>query len=148
MDPAVTRRGLIRGVVVTAGAGIAGYVLAHGSSYASRKRVATAANASGYGGTSGRKQLTTLSAVPIGGGVILAQQDVVVTRDDNGDVHAFSATCTHQGCMVTEVTNGQIVCPCHGSRFNSSSGDPIAGPAPRPLPSVAVTVEGNAIFAG
>jgi Rieske Fe-S protein len=149
MDSGVTRRGLISGAVVAFGAGIAGFAVANSSSYASRKRETTAANSSGYGGTSGgRKQLTTLSAVPIGGGIVLSKKDVVVTRDDNGDVHAFSATCTHQGCQVTEVHDGQIFCPCHGSRFNASNGNPVAGPAPRPLPMVAVTVDGDAIFAG
>jgi Rieske Fe-S protein len=149
MDSAVTRRGLIRGSIVAVGAGIVGYLVANGSSYASHKRGTTAANSAGYGGTSnGHKELTTLSAVPVGGGVILSKQDVVVTRDSNGDVHAFSATCTHQGCQVTEVTNGQIICPCHGSHFDARTGDVVSGPAPRPLPPVTVTVEGNGIFTG
>jgi Rieske Fe-S protein len=148
MDPTVSRRGLIRGAVVTVGAGIAGFAVANTSSYAQRKRATAAANANGYGGTPKRKQLTALSAVPVGGGVVLANQDIVVTRDNAGAVHAFSATCTHQGCQVTDVANGQIICPCHGSRFNLQTGDPVAGPASRPLPSVAVTVEGGSIFAG
>jgi Rieske Fe-S protein len=150
MESGVTRRGLISGAVVAVGAGIVGYAVANNSSYASRKSGSTAANSTGYGSTSGgaRKQLTTLSAVPIGGGIVLSKKDVVVTRDDNGDVHAFSATCTHQGCQVTEVRDGQIFCPCHGSRFSASTGNPVAGPAPRPLPTVAVTVEGDAIFTG
>src|SRR5436189_2219053 len=149
MDPAVTRRGLISGAVVAVGAGIVGFAVANNSSYAARTRGSAAANSSGYGSPSGgRKQLTTLSAVPAGGGVVLSKQDVVVTRDDNGDVHAFSATCTHQGCQVTDVSHGQISCPCHGSWFSAQTGSPVAGPASRPLPSVAVTVEGDAIFAG
>ncbi|MFL6240339.1 MAG: Rieske (2Fe-2S) protein [Actinomycetes bacterium] len=147
MDTPVTRRAMIRGAVVTAGAGVVGFVVANNSSYAKQKRASSAANSAGYTGTK-RRQLTTLSAVPANGGVVLAKDDVVITRDSGGDVHAFSATCTHQGCQVTSVKDGQIFCPCHGSRFDANTGKVVAGPAPRPLPTVTVTVEGNGIFAG
>ncbi len=148
MSSAVSRRGVIGGVVVTVGAGIAGYAAAHNSKYAKQRRGSTAANNYGYTGSSGRRELTPLSDVPTGGGVVLSKQDVVVTRDDSGTVHAFSATCTHQGCQVTDVKNGQIICPCHGSRFDARTGEPTAGPASRPLPVVAVTVEGDTVYAG
>jgi Rieske Fe-S protein len=148
MEPVVTRRGIIRGVVVTVGAGVVGYVVANNSSAASKKRETTAANSSGYGGTAARKQLTTLSAVPAGGGVVLDKADVIVTRDDTGAVHAFSATCTHQGCQVSGVRSGLIVCPCHGSRFDAKTGAVVNGPASRALPRVDVTVEGDTVYAG
>ena len=148
MDARVTRRGLLSGVGVTLIAGVAGYAVANGSSYAERKRQTAAANSNGYGGSANRQRLTTLSAVPMGGGVVLAKSGVVVTRDNTGEVHAFSATCTHQGCQVTEVVGGQILCPCHGSKFAATNGHPTAGPASRPLPSVAVTVEGDNIYVG
>lgn len=147
MDPAVSRRALIGGVVVTV-AGAVGFAVANNSSYAKQKRASSAANSSGYGGTTGRKTLTTLSAVPLGGGVVLSKQDVVVTRDSAGAVHAFSATCTHQGCQVAQVKNGQILCPCHGSRFDANTGNVVSGPATRSLPAVTVTVEGNDVVAG
>jgi Rieske Fe-S protein len=146
MDPVVTRRSVIRGVIVTAGAGVVGYLVANNSSAASRKRVTTAANSSGYGGTTARKQLASVSSIPANGGIVLSKQDVVLTRDDTGAVHAFSATCTHQGCQVTEVKSGQIICPCHGSKFDAKTGDVITGPASKPLPTVHVSVEGNAVY--
>jgi Rieske Fe-S protein len=143
----VSRRSAISGAVITVGAGILGYAVARNSSAAEKKRSTTAANAYGYGGGgSSKTRLAALSAVPVGGGVVLSKKDVVLTRDQSGAVHAFSATCTHQGCMVTDVAHGQIICPCHGSRFNAETGAPVAGPAPRPLPSVSVTVDGDAIF--
>ena len=148
MSESVSRRAAIRGSVVAVIGGIVGYAVAKNSSAAERKHSTTAANAYGYGGGSSKKQLALLSAVPIGGGVVLSKADVVLTRDQSGAVHGFSATCTHQGCQVTEVRDGQILCPCHGSRFNAANGSVVAGPAPRPLPSVAVTVEGDAIFTG
>jgi isorenieratene synthase len=45
---------------------------------------------------------------------------------------ALSAICTHQTCTITGFGNGQFVCPCHGSTFNTS-GQVLGGPAPRDL---------------
>ena len=58
-------------------------------------------------------------------------------------MRAWSAVCTHQGCLVTEVRDGVIVCPCHASEFDAASGAVLAGPARRPLPEVAVEVRGD-----
>jgi len=57
----------------------------------------------------------------------------VVTQPVSGTFKAFSATCTHQGCAVSEVANGTINCPCHGSRFAVADGSVTAGPATTPL---------------
>ena len=59
-----------------------------------------------------------ISAVPVGGGVILADEQVVITQPQEGVFQAFSAVCTHQGCVVSEVSDGTINCPCHGSRYS------------------------------
>jgi len=91
------------------------------------------------------QQLTTTGAVPVGGGMIFKDQKVVVTQPAKGDFKAFSAVCTHQGCLVDKVANGTIDCPCHGSRFSVEDGAVKAGPAPRPLPAEKITVEGNSI---
>ncbi|WP_406836654.1 Rieske (2Fe-2S) protein [Streptomyces sp. AHU1] len=94
--------------------------------------------------SSGR-QLTTTGAVPVGGGMIFKDQKVVVTQPAKGDFKAFSAVCTHQGCLVDKVANGTIDCPCHGSRFSVEDGAVKNGPATRPLPAEQITVEGNSI---
>lgn len=86
--------------------------------------------------------LAQASEVPAGGGVVLKDQEIVVTRDEAGAPHAFSAVCTHQGCLVTSVGGGTINCKCHGSKFDLASGEPVGGPAKKPLSSVAV-VERN-----
>lgn len=57
---------------------------------------------------------------------------------------AYSAICTHLGCVVYAQlnTNGQIACPCHASRFDPAQGAAvIGGPAPRPLPGVPLDVQ-------
>jgi Rieske Fe-S protein len=142
----VTRRSAISGAVIAVVAGVVGYAVARNSSAAETKGSTATANAYGFGGGSSKKRLAALSAVPTGGGIVLSKANLVLTRNQSGDVRAFSATCTHQGCMVTAVLRGQIICPCHGSRFNAETGSPVAGPASRPLPSVSVTVEGDSIF--
>ncbi|MBF6162099.1 FAD-dependent oxidoreductase [Nocardia cyriacigeorgica] len=56
-----------------------------------------------------------------------------VYRDEDGDVHAVSATCTHLGCLVAfNDAERTWECPCHGSRF-TVDGAVIQGPATRPL---------------
>ncbi|WP_432947723.1 Rieske (2Fe-2S) protein [Kribbella sp. CA-253562] len=78
--------------------------------------------------------------------MVLNDQKMVLTRDAGGETHAFSAVCTHQGCLVSSVADGTINCKCHGSKFDITSGDPVGGPAKKPLPAVAVEVRDGAIF--
>jgi Rieske Fe-S protein len=59
-------------------------------------------------------------------------------------VMAFSAVCTHQGCDVTEWVDADkaVMCFCHFSRFDPArGGQEVAGPAPRPLPALPLTVD-------
>jgi Rieske Fe-S protein len=77
--------------------------------------------------------------IPVGGGTILAERQLVVTRPSASEVRVLSAVCTHQGCLVDSVANGRISCPCHGSAF-SLTGDVTSGPATRPLPATTFSV--------
>jgi len=90
--------------------------------------------------------LTSTSDVPVGGGTVFADKDVVVTQPTAGDFKAFSATCTHQGCKVKSVADGNIVCPCHGSKFAIADGSVTNGPAKSPLPEKTISVDGNSIL--
>jgi len=59
-------------------------------------------------------------------------------------VMAYSAVCTHQGCDVTEWVDAEkaLMCFCHFSRFDPArGGQVVAGPAPRDLPSLPLTVD-------
>ncbi|QJY47087.1 ubiquinol-cytochrome c reductase iron-sulfur subunit [Pseudonocardia broussonetiae] len=121
---AVGRRALLCGAACAALAGCAGY---------GPGRAAAAAPA-----PTGAA-LAAVADVPVGGGIILAAQDVVLTQPEAGTIRAFSATCTHQGCVVADVTDGTIHCTCHGSSF-ALDGTVTGGPAPSPLPEKAVAV--------
>src|SRR3954447_22060666 len=89
------------------------------------------------------------SDVPVGGGVVFSDAKVVVTQPTAGQFKGFSTRCTHQGCAVTRIADGFILCPCHNSRFAVADGSPTPdSQAKQPLASVAVTVSGGEITAG
>ncbi len=88
--------------------------------------------------------LAATADIPVGGGVVVAAQDTVVTQPVAGEFKAFTATCTHQGCAVSTVTD-TINCTCHGSSFAVADGSVVAGPAPGPLAEKAITVTDGAI---
>ncbi len=98
--------------------------------------------------------LVATSQVPVGGGVILSQLNVVVTQPTQGTFECFSATCTHQGCQVASVAGGTINCACHGSQFSIKDGSNVAGPLGSPagsipaLGKVPVKVQGSSVVSG
>ncbi len=144
----MTRRSALTGAVIAAVAAVAGFVVARNSAAAQAKPGAAAAN--GYGpstsGGSGGVRLAALDQVPAGGGLVVAKSDIVLVRNASGGVDGFSATCTHQGCQVSAVQDGKILCPCHGSVFDATTGAVVSGPAGRPLPKVAVVVRTDEVF--
>lgn len=98
----------------------------------------------GSGGAGGAV-LAKTADIPEGGGLVFAARKVVVTQPRAGEFKAFSATCTHQGCAVKDVTDNVITCPCHNSTFDAATGSPTGGPATQPLPARQISVEGGAI---
>lgn len=84
--------------------------------------------------------LGAASEIPVGGGKIYKTAKVVVTQPARGQYKAFSAVCTHVGCIMSEVANGTIDCPCHGGQFKVTNGAVVAGPPPSPLPARPVKV--------
>ncbi|MFI2377613.1 Rieske (2Fe-2S) protein [Streptomyces sp. NPDC018964] len=94
--------------------------------------------------TAGRELIPT-AGVPVGGGTVLADEEIVVTRSEAGGFKAFSAIRTHRSRVVADVADGTAGRACHGSRFRITGGSVERGPAPRPLPEERITVEGNSI---
>lgn len=89
--------------------------------------------------------LTTTDAVPVGSGVILAEEKVVVTQPSEGEFKAYANICTHQGCALESISADGIRCPCHGSVFDVATGEPTDGPADSPLNELPITVDGDSI---
>ncbi|MEU5660768.1 Rieske (2Fe-2S) protein [Streptomyces sp. NPDC047737] len=90
-------------------------------------------------------ELARTSDVPAGGGTIFKDRKIVVTQPAAGEFRAFSAVCTHAGCIVASVGDGTIDCACHGSRFSIRDGAVEHGPATRPLPAERIAVDGDVI---
>jgi Rieske Fe-S protein len=103
------------------------------------------------GGGGGTDALASTSDIPVGGGTIFSDQQVVITQPTQGDFKGFTAICTHQGCTVSSVTDGVINCPCHGSQFSITDGSNVTGPSGTaagsiaPLAEVQLAVKGTAI---
>ena len=98
------------------------------------------------GGGSSAQSIASVSKIPVGGGLILKKQGVVLTQPTKGKIKAFSATCTHAGCAVTKVADGTINCVCHGSKFAIEDGAPTDGPAGSPLEAVEVKVKSKKVY--
>ncbi|TDW31305.1 Rieske (2Fe-2S) protein [Cryobacterium psychrophilum] len=92
-------------------------------------------------------EIASLTEIPVGGSIVveLNGKKIVLSQPESGTVKAFSAVCTHQGCIVAP-REKELACPCHGSRFDASTGDVLEGPATRALPPVAVTVNGTSVM--
>ena len=147
-DSIVDRRTVLVSSVVVAGVGV---LSACGSASSSSTTSPSAASSSQpnpstapSSAAAGGVQVAT-SDVPVGGGKILDNPQVVVTQPTAGTYKAFSSICTHAGCAVAGVEQGQIICPCHGSVFSATDGSVLQGPAPTPLAPVNITVSGSSI---
>ncbi|HET8989062.1 MAG TPA: Rieske (2Fe-2S) protein [Humibacillus sp.] len=135
------RRGVLRAAVVVAGAGALAAcssppipdVQGAPSSGSETTRGATSAAAGG----------TPTSEIPVGSGKIFADAKIVVTQPTAGTFKAFDAVCPHQFCTVASFEGNQIVCPCHQSHFDITTGDRVSGPAPTGLTPKTITVTGD-----
>jgi Rieske Fe-S protein len=139
-EPETSRR-----AVLAAGAAGVTAALTGCAVYGSETAQPPAPATGGSGAPDGGAVLAKVKDLPVGGGKILKEQKVVLTRPDKDTVKAFGIACTHQGCPVTKIADGTINCECHGSRFRIEDGSVAAGPAPKPLPEVPVKVKKGAV---
>ena len=67
-------------------------------------------------------------------GLVMKKEKLAIYKDGEGNMHSFSAVCTHLGCIVSwNELEKSFDCPCHGSRFSAQTGKVINGPANTPL---------------
>jgi cytochrome b6-f complex iron-sulfur subunit len=105
-------------------------------------------NTATYGGP------TNVGAVedfPLNSGTIVSVNDkpVIVVNTKTGGLKAFSAICTHLGCVVSWNERKSIVhCPCHDGFFNAVTGAVVSGPPPLPLPQYELAVKDGVVLIG
>ncbi|MEU9285382.1 Rieske (2Fe-2S) protein [Streptomyces sp. NPDC048275] len=130
------RRTVLRGAALTPIAGIA----------------LTACAGSGGGGTPAKPtapvELGAESEIAKGGAKLYREQNVVVSRAENGSLKAFSSICTHAGCAINKLQGATLSCPCHGSEFDAATGKVLQAPATVPLEELSVEAKGGKIIVG
>lgn len=85
-----------------------------------------------------RKAATAINDIKSGTGAIIDYKGkrVAVYKDQTGKIIAYSAVCTHLGCIIGwDDAQKRWECPCHGSRYDTQ-GKVLRGPTKRDLPRV------------
>lgn len=162
----VERRTLLRTGAVAAVIGLgavllggAGRIVAGGTSAAAADAgpARSVSDASGSGSTrsgkpAGGVRIAQAANVPVGG--VKAFTDPrnnapsFLLQPKTGTFLAYSGVCTHQGCTVGfDQASNQFACPCHGARFDGSTGEVLRGPARRPLDRIDVVESNGVIYA-
>lgn len=90
-----------------------------------------------------------LDDLPVGQSKVVERHGsaTLIVRTEEG-VLAFSAVCTHLGCIVQwDTARSQVHCPCHAAVFDTR-GNVVSGPPPTPLPVYPVEVRDGHIIVG
>jgi 3-phenylpropionate/trans-cinnamate dioxygenase ferredoxin component len=71
----------------------------------------------------------------------------ITVANVGGAFHAFDDTCTHLQCSLAEgdLEETTVICPCHGSEFDVTTGAVLHGPARKPLATYETRVEGGTL---
>jgi cytochrome b6-f complex iron-sulfur subunit len=88
---------------------------------------------------------------PLNSAKIVSVNDkpVIVVNTKAGELKAFSAICTHLGCIVSWSARKSIIhCPCHDGFFNPVTGAVVSGPPPSPLPQYELVVKDGNVLIG
>lgn len=95
-------------------------------------------------------QAVALAELPVGASrqQAVGRNQVLIYRESDETVRAYSAICTHQGCIVgaSDDPKEAFTCPCHSSKFDKTTGEVIAGPAQLPLTKHHTSIEGGWIL--
>jgi nitrite reductase/ring-hydroxylating ferredoxin subunit len=133
--PSPSRRTVLRGAALTPVAGLGLAACSPGES----KTSATPTAPVGLGAQ---------SEVAKGGAKLYRDQNVVVSRAENGSLKAYSTLCTHAQCPINKLEGTKLICPCHGSEFDATTGEVLHAPATVPLTELSVEEKNGKIVVG
>jgi thiosulfate dehydrogenase [quinone] large subunit len=123
-----------------AGGGATGAVASRSGSGAARS-----------GKPAGGVKIAQAANVPVGGVKAFTNpknnEPSFLLQPKAGTFLAYSGVCTHQGCTVGfDQGSNQFACPCHGARFDGSTGDVLRGPARKPLAKIDVVESKGVVY--
>ena len=78
------------------------------------------------------------------GSNVIDSKGILLYRQSDTNVLAFSRNCTHNSCTIDSFQNGTSTCPCHGSQFDTS-GNVVVGPAVNPLTQYSAAIADNIV---
>ncbi|MEU5512233.1 Rieske (2Fe-2S) protein [Streptomyces fungicidicus] len=133
--PAASRRTVLRGVALTPVAGL-GLTACGGTTDDSAAPVTEPV------------ELGPESEVAEDGAKLYRDHNVVVSRSGDGTLKAYNTVCTHAGCPINKLDGTKLVCPCHGSEFDATTGKVLREPAVAPLKPLTVEVRNGTLVAG
>ena len=76
-------------------------------------------------------------------GITFHENFIVIKQ--NSSIKIFSSKCSHLGCRIKGTEQNDLVCPCHGSRYNFN-GDVVKGPAQNSLKLLEFKRDGNKLI--
>lgn len=81
----------------------------------------------------GPVELGAESEVAPGSSKLFWDHNIAVSRDEDGSFTAYSTLCTHASCPINRLKGTKLICPCHGSEFDATTGRVLREPAVAPL---------------
>ncbi|MEU6527182.1 Rieske (2Fe-2S) protein [Streptomyces sp. NPDC046924] len=132
--PVASRRTVLRGVALTSVAGLG--LTACG---APEKRLEPPTEP---------VELGAESEIAPGSTKLFRDHNIVVSRGSDDSFTAYSTVCTHASCAIGKLEGTKLICPCHGSEFDATTGKVLREPAVAPLTPLSVEVRNGTIVAG
>jgi cytochrome b6-f complex iron-sulfur subunit len=139
-DPNRQRRGILKGLVAGAAAVVTAPILYVAARYLGYIRKGDGNQTSA---TIAFSDLTPEKPFRL---IEINDEPVIVVREKDDKIRAFTATCTHLGCIVTFRPNVQdFYCKCHQGRYDAN-GINVPGTRPKsPLTELTIVDKGTEI---
>lgn len=140
-DELLSRREMLRWMVMASGALFAATAGIVGLGYVQESNTSTA-----------RKAIIRAADVPVGGVYYFqyptSEDQAILLHLADGSFAAYSGKCTHLSCAVYyERARKELLCPCHEGVFDPRTGEAIAGPPQRALPRIEIKQDGAMVYA-